>query len=120
MTFLTSSVPDRASPGRSSGISDRTLFALAILNFFLADARDGLGPFLDAFLATNGWSPMQLGIIATVGGLVGLAATPLCGALVDGTTWKRALIAGPVILVTAGALLTLLFRLRPSSGVVRS
>ncbi|MCV7435211.1 hypothetical protein [Mycolicibacterium bacteremicum] len=34
----------------------RSLVSLAILNFFLADARDGLGPFLDAFLATRGWS----------------------------------------------------------------
>lgn len=88
--------------------SDRSLVALAILNFFLADARDGLGPFLDAFLATQGWSTLTLGWIATTGGLIGLAATPLCGALVDGTTWKRALIAGPVVLVTVAALLTLL------------
>lgn len=28
--------------------------ALAALNFFVAVARDGLGPFLDAFLATQG------------------------------------------------------------------
>ena len=91
------------------GLSDRSLFALAALNFFLADARDGLGPFLDAFLATNGWSAIQLGLIATVGGLIGLAATPLCGALVDGSTWKRTLIAIPVVLVTIDALITLLF-----------
>lgn len=91
------------------GLSDRSLLALAALNFFLADARDGLGPFLDAFLATNGWSAMQLGLIATVGGLIGLAATPLCGALVDGSTWKRTLIAIPVVLVTIGALITLIF-----------
>lgn len=88
-------------------VSDRSLVALCVLNFFLADARDGLGPFLDAFLATRGWSSLSLGVIATVGGLIGLAATPLCGALVDGTPWKRALIAGPVILVTAAALITL-------------
>jgi MFS family permease len=89
-------------------VSDRSLAALCVLNFFLADARDGLGPFLDAFLATRGWSSLSLGLIATVGGLIGLAATPLCGALVDGTPWKRALIAGPVVLVTAAALITLL------------
>ncbi len=94
--------------GQPRRVSDRSLAALAVLNFFLSDARDGLGPFLDAFLATNGWSTLTLGLIATVGGLVGLAATPLCGALVDGSTWKRALIAGPVILVTAAALVTLL------------
>lgn len=101
------------APPRIAG--DRTLFALAALNFFLADARDGLGPFLDAFLATHGWSPMTLGVIATVGGLIGLIATPLCGALVDGTAYKRALIAGPVVLVTAAALVTLLV---PSVAIV--
>lgn len=51
---------------------------------------------------------MSLGLIATVGGLIGLAATPLCGALVDGTSWKRALVAIPVVVVTAAALVTLL------------
>lgn len=91
-----------------SGLSDGSLLGLAILNFFLADARDGLGPFLDAFLATRGWSPLTLGAIATVGGLIGLALTPFAGALVDRSHWKRALIAGPVIVITAGALLTLL------------
>lgn len=97
-----------ARPEPRAALSDRSLVALAMLNFFLADARDGLGPFLDGFLATQGWSPFTLGWIATVGGLIGLAATPLCGALVDGSTWKRALLAVPVVLVTAFALLTLL------------
>ncbi len=91
-----------------SGLSDSFLLGLAMLNFFLADARDGLGLVLDAFLATRGWSPLTLGAIATVGGLIGLAMTPFAGALVDGSRWKRALIAGPVIIITAGALLTLL------------
>jgi MFS family permease len=90
-----------------TGDLTRSLIALATLNFFLADARDGLGPFLDAFLATNGWSPMTLGMIATGGGLLGMIATPLFGALVDGTPYKRALVIIPVVLVTAAALLTL-------------
>jgi MFS family permease len=84
-----------------------SLMALAALNFFLADARDGLGPFLDAYLATHGWTSMSLGIIATGGGILGMIATPLFGALVDGTPYKRALIIIPVLLVTAAALLTL-------------
>ena len=97
------------------GLPDRTLFALAILNFFLADARDGLGPFLDAFLATNGWSPLALGFIATIGGIIGLLVTPLFGAVVDGSKHKRALIVVPVLLVTAAALVTLIF---PQPAVV--
>lgn len=50
---------------------------------------------------------MSLGIIATGGGILGMVATPLFGALVDGTPYKRALIIIPVLLVTAAALLTL-------------
>jgi MFS family permease len=84
-----------------------TIAALAALNFFLADARDGLGPFLDAYLATNGWSPFSLGMIATFGGVLGMIATPLFGALVDGTPYKRFLVIAPVLLVTALALWTL-------------
>lgn len=99
----------RAHP--ASGNDDtvrRSLISLAVLNFFLADARDGLGPFLDAFLATRGWSSVALGAIATTGGLIGLVVTPLFGAVVDGSRRKRALVAGPVIVVTAVALLTLI------------
>jgi MFS family permease len=90
-----------------SGPSHRSLVALATLNFFLADARDGLGPFLDGFLATHGWQPMTLGIIATIGGILGMIATPFFGALVDASPYKRSLIILPVILVTATALWTL-------------
>lgn len=81
-----------------------SLIALAAANFFLADARDGLGPFLDAFLATNGWSPFTLGLIATGGGILGLLVTPVFGAVVDATPYKRALVAIPVLLVTAAAI----------------
>lgn len=92
---------------RITGPSHRSLMALATLNFFLADARDGLGPFLDGFLATHGWQPMTLGIIATIGGIIGMVATPFFGALVDASPYKRTLIILPVILVTATALWTL-------------
>lgn len=71
---MTSGTALGPEPARS--VSDRSLIALAVLNVFLADARDGLGPFLDAFLATHGWPTFTLGLIATVGGLIGLAATP--------------------------------------------
>lgn len=91
----------------SSRPFDRSLIALAALNFFLADARDGLGPFLDGFLATHGWNPFTLGMIATIGGVLGMVATPLFGALVDASPYKRTLIILPVIVVTAAALWTL-------------
>ncbi len=81
--------------------ADRSLMALAALNFFLADARDGLGPFLDAYLITHGWSPFDLGVLATIGGLVGLAAGAPAGALVDSSRHKRLLVIVPIVIITA-------------------
>jgi MFS family permease len=95
------------SQPKINAASHRSLVALATLNFFLADARDGLGPFLDGFLATHGWQPMTLGIIATIGGIIGMIATPFFGALVDASPYKRSLIIAPVMVVTAAALWTL-------------
>lgn len=91
----------------STRLAGRSLVALAVLNFFLADARDGLGPFLDGFLATRGWSPMTLGLLATIGGVLGMIATPLFGAWVDSSRHKRSLIVIPVLLITSAALWTL-------------
>ncbi len=51
---------------------------------------------------------MALGWIATFGGILGMVATPVFGALVDNTPYKRALIVIPVLLVTAAALWTLM------------
>ncbi|PRH88940.1 MFS transporter [Labrys okinawensis] len=85
----------------------RSLIALSILNFFLADARDGLGPFLDGFLATRGWEPFTLGVIATIGGVLAMLTTPVFGALVDASPYKRTLIILPVTFVTMMALWTL-------------
>ncbi|MTH34677.1 MFS transporter [Paracoccus limosus] len=84
-----------------------SLVALCALNFFLADARDGLGPFLDGFLVTQGWQPVTLGLVATIGGLLGMIATPLFGALIDSSHRKRMLIVLPVIVMTLAALWTL-------------
>lgn len=70
----------------------QSVVALNALNFFMADVRDGLGPFLGVFLQENGWSPSQIGIVATIGGLAGVAATTPLGMLVDATRAKRAIL----------------------------
>lgn len=70
-----------------------TLGALAALNFFMADVRDGLGPFLGVFLQSEGWSPGQIGLVMTLGGLAAMAATTPMGMLVDRSRGKRALLA---------------------------
>jgi MFS family permease len=66
--------------------------ALNALNFFMADVRDGLGPFLGVYLQSENWSPAEIGLVMTIGGLVGMAATAPLGALVDRIHAKRAMI----------------------------
>jgi predicted MFS family arabinose efflux permease len=66
--------------------------ALNALNFFMADVRDGLGPFLSVYLQSENWSPSRIGLVMTIGALVGMAATAPLGALVDRIRAKRALI----------------------------
>lgn len=93
------------------------LMALAVLNFFLADSRDGLGPFLDAYLTTQGWRPMDLGLLATIGGVLGLAAGMPAGALADRSRHKRLMIIAPVTLITVMSMLCIAF---PGRAVVFS
>ncbi|KQQ40530.1 MFS transporter permease [Duganella sp. Leaf126] len=91
------------------------MWALALLNFFLADARDGLGPFLDAYLTTKGWQPIDLGMLATIGGAIGLAAGVPAGAFADRTRSKRMMIVLPVALITAMSFMCIAW---PQKGVV--
>ena len=83
--------------------------ALVVVNFFMADVRDGLGPYLAAFLQVHGWAAADIGMMLTLGGLVGMLATVPAGALVDATRSKRGLMILASVLVS-GACLLLLWR----------
>jgi len=85
------------------------LLALSALNFFMADVRDGLGPFLGVYLQAQGWSPGRIGLVMTVGALAGIAAMAPLGALVDRTTAKRAMIAAAALAIVAASMVILFF-----------
>ena len=70
----------------------RSLVGLCALTFFMADVSDGLGPFLGVFLQAKGWTPSEIGMAMTAGGLAGVAATTPFGILVDKTDRKRSLV----------------------------
>ena len=59
---------------------------LAWLNFFVADVRDGLGPFLGVFLLQNGFGESQVGLIGGISHIIALSLGVPCGILVDKTT----------------------------------
>ncbi len=97
---------DNAPPGpgaHEQNPSQTSRRALDGVNVFLADVRDGMGPFLGTFLReSHHWDAGRVGIalapsqIGTV-----LAQTP-AGALIDGIRWKRLAIAIAAAVVAAG------------------
>jgi MFS family permease len=84
-----------------------SLYALNALNFFAADVRDGLGPFLGVFLQSKGWPPGEIGLVMTIGGLAGVAATTPLGALVDRLQSKRVLIVAAAVAIVFASIVTL-------------
>ena len=63
------------------------------LNFFLADVRGGLGPYVGVFLLTQAhWDQATIGAVLTVSGLIGITLHAPIGALIDATHHKRGLI----------------------------
>jgi len=81
-------------------------YSLDALNFFLADVRQGLGPYLAIFLLTERqWPEDQIGIVMSVAGVAGLLAQTPAGALTDISTAKRAIIAVACVIVTCTAIM---------------
>jgi MFS family permease len=75
------------------------------LNFFLADVRGGLGPYVGVFLLTQAhWDQATLGAVLTTSGLIGIALHAPIGALIDATRGKRGLLVSGVIALAASAL----------------
>jgi len=86
-----------------------SLVALNAVNFFSADARDGLGPFLGVYLQGRGWSPAQIGLVMTAGGIAGMVATAPLGAFVDHTRAKRSLFVGATLAIVVSSLAILIW-----------
>ncbi len=93
----------------------RSLTALNALNFFMADVQAGLGPFLGVFLQARHWSPAEIGVVMTIGGISGMAVTTPLGALVDRTRAKRAIVVVTAIAIATASIAILL---RPDFFVV--
>ena len=80
---------------------------LAALNFFLADVQGGLGPFLATWLASIRWDPARIGVVMTIGGLVGLVFNGPAGMVIDRTQRYRLWVALSSFAIVVGTLATL-------------
>lgn len=99
MSTVTATAPAQAAEPPS-----RSVKALSAVNFFLADVRDGLGPFLGIFLVGQGWSTATIGLVMTIGGIAGMLATTPLGALADASKAKRFMVGFCAALVIVASL----------------
>ncbi len=80
--------------------------ALDAANFFLADVRDGLGPYLAIYLLTvQKWDEASIGVVMSIATAAGLVAQTPAGSLIDATRSKRAVMVVAAVAVTAASLL---------------
>jgi MFS family permease len=61
--------------------------------FFLADVQTGFGPFIAVYLTTQKWTQVEIGLVLSIGGVVGLVGQMPGGAIVDAVRSER-LVAG--------------------------
>lgn len=83
---------------------------LDTLNFALAGAREGFGPFLGVYLQAIGFDPAATGLAMSLAGASGLLATTPLGALIDRTERKRTAVIIAVTSIAIGAVVIVLTR----------
>ena len=77
---------------------------LDAVNFLLSDVRGALGPYLIVFLVTQQhWSVASVGVVTTIGGLLGLGAQLPLGMAIDAMRAKRAIVVAGIAVLATGA-----------------
>ncbi|HZR90426.1 MAG TPA: MFS transporter [Bradyrhizobium sp.] len=85
-----------------TGEKRRAGHALDAANFFLADIRQGLGPYLAVYLLTEQhWDEGHIGVVMSIATFAGIVAQTPAGAMVDATRRKR------LVMIAAAAVVTL-------------
>ncbi len=81
----------------------KSLRALDFLNIFLADVRDGVGPYLAIYLqASHSWNPANIGLAMSAMGIATVVAQTPAGAIIDRLRHKRLAIMFAAVLVAVG------------------
>lgn len=84
----------------------KNTYKLYGMNFFLADVRDGLGPFLAVYLiSTQHWQSDDIGLIMTLSGLMTLIFQIPAGAITDKILAKRGVFSLACVLIAFAMLL---------------
>jgi MFS family permease len=100
MSVTTGSIGTADAPASSP-----SLYGLDGVNFFLAAALAGFGPYVAAYLADQKWTQTSIGLVLTVGSVAGLLSQLPGGELLDKVRSKRAVIAVAASIVIFSALI---------------
>jgi MFS family permease len=85
-----------APSGEDPHPSKQSLRGLDWFIFFLADVQTGFGPFIAVYLTTEKWTQAQIGLVLSIGSVIGLIGQMPGGAIVDAARSER-LVAGLAI-----------------------
>jgi MFS family permease len=85
------------------------------VNFFLAGALAGFGPYVAVYLADQKWTQDKIGLALSAGALAGLLTQVPGGELLDATRSKRAFVALGALVV---ALSAMIIEFRPTFPLV--
>lgn len=100
--------PSRAGPVTPRGPrpepSQRSVRGLDWFIFFLADVQTGFGPFIAVYLTTQKWTQAEIGLVLSIGGIVGLIGQMPGGAIIDAAKSER-LVAGVAVAIIGCAAL---------------
>src|SRR3954454_1538493 len=81
--------------------------------FFLADVQTGFGPFIAVYLTTQKWTQVEIGIVLSIGGIVGLLGQMPGGAIVDAARSERTVAGFAVAAIGMSALAYALWPIFP-------
>jgi MFS family permease len=100
---MVSEAPPALTAAPRAGFNPRSLDAI---NFFLADARGAIGPYLNVYLVTaRGWSQSSLGVVTLISGIAALLLQTPIGAAIDRTHRKRGAIVLALAVMAVGAII---------------
>jgi MFS family permease len=104
-------------PSATADFSPATasLHGLDAVNFFLAGALAGFGPYVAVYLAAQNWTQENIGFVLSAGALAGLLGQVPGGELLDRTRSKRAIVALGVLVLAVSAMI---IQLRPDFSLV--
>src|SRR5216684_1903056 len=94
--------PSLNAEDRPARPSRASLRGLDGFTFFVADIQTSFGPFVAVYLTTQKWTLADIGLVLTIGSLVGLIGQMPGGAVVDAVRSERRAAASAVVGIGAG------------------